>query len=76
MLFSDFDGTNVPYIVAIKMVAVNDNGKRSTDASAASVTVGPVTAPTGVSAAAAINGNTATVAVTFTPGDTTAIADR
>ena len=70
--FADFEGNNIPYIVTLKMVAVNANNKRSQDGSAsASVTVGSAIAPTAVTATSALSGSTATVALSWQRGDTT-----
>lgn len=75
--FDSFGGDKVPYIVTVKMVAVNANNKRSADGVASSsTTVGPVTKPASVSALLAAATETITVTVAFTLGDTTAIADR
>ena len=67
MPLADFEGNNVPWTVTIKMAAVNANGKLSTVASSAAVTVGRVTAPTGVTASVGAT----TVTVAWTPEDTT-----
>lgn len=76
MPLAAFEGDNIPWIVTIKMEAVNSNGMRSGVTAASPVTVGPVTAPVGVSAEASESGGSGSVMVRFTPGDTTGIADR
>lgn len=71
-----FAGDNIPWIVTIKMAAVNSNGVRGPVTSAGPVTVGPVTAPRSTGAMAFDNDGTNRVSVLYTPGDTTGIADR
>ena len=66
---ANFEGNDVPWTVTMKMVAVNANTKRSTVATSAAVTVGRVTAPTGVTAA--VGSGATSVTVSWTPGDTT-----
>ncbi len=66
---SSFAGT---YFVILKMVAVNANGVRSAEATASTVTVGPVKKPTEVTATPAVTSGSATVAVEWAPGDATA----
>lgn len=76
MPLAAFEGDNMPWIVNIKMVAINSNGMRSPLTTAGPVTVGPVTAPVAVTAFAADFGDGGSVTVLYTPGDTTGIADR
>ena len=76
MPLAAFEGDNIPWIVTIKMVAVNSNGVRGPVAAASPVTVGPVTAPVGVNAVASESGGSGSVMGRFTPGDTTGISDR
>ena len=70
--FVDFEGVDVPYVVTVKMVAVNANSKQSPDGSAATpVTVGTVTKPTGVTATPTVGVGSATVTLAWQHSDST-----
>ncbi|PRW20926.1 fibronectin type III domain-containing [Chlorella sorokiniana] len=67
--FADFDGTDIPYIVTLKLKAANANGKKGPEASAAAVTVGTVIKPTGLTAV--FSSGAATLTLSWQHTDTT-----